>query len=263
MINDAYTIWLREMTRFRRNRAYIVSQLAFPVLLILMVAVPLGALVPSDLGGSRFGGGNISIADFLASGFLVISIAGSSFGGGINLTTERDKGFLREIIVAPVSRVAIILGKVFARITVATVQTLLIIGILFAFTDLGLFAPLLLLAAIALIAFVFVSIGLVLAGFLADVESFTIITGFIMLPIYFLSGAFFPVDGLPVIGAIARANPMYYGVDLFRYAVTGVQNNSVRVDLLGLAIAAMVTFAAATIVFDRKLKAYLASPSVT
>lgn len=253
LLADSYTIWLREMTRFRRNRAYIVSQLAFPVLMIVLVALPIGALVPTELMGGRFSGG-IGISGFLASGFLVMSIAGSSFSGGINLTTERKEGFLREIVVAPVSRSSIILGKVAARITVALVQTLLIVGALFAFTDLGLYAPLLLLASIVFISFIFVSLGLLMAAFLQDAESFTIITGFVMLPVYLLSGALFPVDQIPVVGTIARGNPMYYGVNLFRHAVTGLES-LLTLNLVALLALAVAAFALATLVFDRWLKA--------
>ena len=254
LLVDSYTIWLREMTRFRRNRAYIVSQLAFPVLMIVLVALPIGALVPTELMGGRFGGG-IGVSGFLASGFLVMSIAGSSFSGGINLTTERKEGFLREIVVAPVSRSSIILGKIAARISVATAQTLLIVGILFAFTDLGLYAPLLLVASIVFISFIFVSLGLLMAAFLQDVESFTIITGFIMLPVYLLSGALFPVDQIPVVGTIARGNPMYYGVSLFRHAVTGLESGPLALNMAALIGLAAITFTVATLVFDRWLKA--------
>ena len=133
-------------------------------------------------------------------------------------------------------------------------QTLLIVGALFAFTDLGLYAPLLLLASIVFISFIFVSLGLLMAAFLQDAESFTIITGFVMLPVYLLSGALFPVDQIPVVGTIARGNPMYYGVNLFRNAVTGLES-LLTLNLVALLALAVAAFALATLVFDRWLKA--------
>src|SRR3989344_9174842 len=122
LLIDAYTMWLREMLRYKRNWRYLIFQFIFPLIIIVIIGLGLGNIVSL--------GDNLSYIDFLSSGFLVFMIANGALGGGFNLIEERNNGFLKEVIVAPISRSSIILGKILARFTLGTLQVIFLVLIL-------------------------------------------------------------------------------------------------------------------------------------
>jgi ABC-2 type transport system permease protein len=245
---DTYVIWYREMLRYKRNKYYLLAQVLFPLILIMGIGFGLNNLITLP-------GKNLNYIDFLSSGILVFTVATGALNGGFNLIEERKDGFLKVVIVAPVSRYAIILGKIAARATFSAIQITLFLAVLSLFVDISFGMFWLVLLTVLFIAAVFVCLGVVLVSLVMDMERYRMITGFIMLPIYFLSGVFFPITALPAaLQFVARINPLTYAVDLFRYATQGANEFSPRTDTILLTLLTIVLFVLATRLFDRKFR---------
>lgn len=247
LLQDIYTIWLREILRYKKNWRYLIFQFVFPLILIIIIGFGLGNIVTL--------GKNLSYIDFLSSGFLVFMIANGSLGGGFNLIEERNNGFLKEVIVAPISRSSIILGKIVARVTLSTAQVVVLVLILSTMANLSLGMFHITLLSLILMTALFVCIGVILASYFQEAEVYRTLQGLIIFPLMFISGIFFPIDKLPGwLSWIAYVNPVSYAVDLFRYSVTGVHTMNLWTDIILLLILSVVTFFLATWLFDRKFR---------
>ena len=247
-VYDTYVIWHREMMRYKRNVRYVIAQVFFPLLLIIGVGFGFNNIVNLPSLG-------VNYVKFLSSGVLVFFVASGAMGGGFNVIDERMKGFLKVVIVAPVSRMSIILGKVVARATFSTLQVAFFLLLFSFFTPIRTDMLWLTIVSIGLMAALFVCFGIALASMILDVERYQMVSGFILFPIYFLSGVFFPVTTLPVaLQLVCRINPLTYAVDLFRYSVLGVHEFSLVWDGVLLAVLSVLFFIAATILFDRKFR---------
>jgi ABC-2 type transport system permease protein len=205
-------VWRREIIRFRRSPARIVSGLAQPVLFLFV----LGAGIKPLVGGRAVG--DVDFQQFIFPGVIAMSVLFSSLFSAISIVWDREFGFLREMLVAPVSRTGLVLGKALGSGTVAVAQGLIlliaapIVGVsLTPLTFLEMFG-LLLLLAFSLNAF-----GIVIASRMQRMESFQMVMSLVINPMLFLSGAIFPLLGLPTWLAVAtRLNPATYGVDPIR-----------------------------------------------
>jgi ABC-2 type transport system permease protein len=248
LLYDTYTIWYREMQRYKRNKRYLIAQFAFPLLLILGLGLGFNNIV--NLPNT-----SINYLDFLSSGVLVFFVASGALGGGFNLIEERTQGFLKVVIVAPISRYAIILGKIAARITFSIVQVTIFVILLSLFASVSLSLLWLTILTLMVMAALFVCVGVLLASFLMDMEAYRMVSGFIMLPIYFLSGIFFPISTLPgVLRVIGEINPLTYAVDLFRYSLLGVHEFPLLLDVVLLVVLTLLVFVLATYFFDKKFR---------
>jgi ABC-2 type transport system permease protein len=245
---DVATIIRRELLRYRRERMFLLGQILLPVLAVLLVGFGLNAPV-GELGGG------VDYASFLASGLLVLTISSGAMGGGYTLIQDLQQGFLRPILVAPVSRTSIVVGKILARLLLSLGLVGALTGVLALFTEIRLAHPLLAVVTIAAITFGFVACGMLLASGLRRVESFRLLAVFFTVPLYFLSGMFFPVETMPgVMRYLALANPLTYGVDLLRYATLDVRALDLGLDVGVVAALAAVPTAAAVLVFERGLR---------
>ncbi len=211
-----YTLWLRELKRFIRDRARIIISFAQPILWLVVFAAGFGArlLIPG-----------IGYQQYLFPGIIGQTLLFTSMFMGVSVIWDREFGFMKEILVAPVSRFTIFLGKMLGDSTAALLQGIIVF--VFGFL-LGIpFDPLTLLVALPimlLITFGLVSVGLILASFMGSLENFGAIQTFINLPLFFLSGALFPITGAgtPEWLQIASAfNPLTYGVDALRTVILG------------------------------------------
>ncbi len=206
-----YMVWYREIIRFLRSPARIVSGLAQPILFLVVLGAGLNPLVGDSSDG-------VTYQEFIFPGVLAMSVLFSSLFSAISIVWDREFGFLREMLVAPVSRTGLVLGKAAGGGTVAVMQGIILlvlapfIGVsLDAFQVLGVFA-LLLLLAFALVAF-----GIVLASRMQRMESFQMVMALVVNPMLFLSGALFPLNDLPTwLAFLTRLNPATYGVDAIR-----------------------------------------------
>jgi ABC-2 type transport system permease protein len=210
----AAVVWRREMIRFSRDRARIVSSLAQPVLFLFVLGTGLSSLVSARTG-------SVDFRTFLFPGVLATSVLFTAVFAGISMVWDREFGFLREMLVAPVSTVAILLGKCVGGATVATLQSLIVLalgGLVGVPYD-----PLLLLELVLLLflmAFLVTAAGLVLASRVKQVQAAMPLVQLIITPLMFLSGALFPLGGLPGwLSVLVRLNPMTYAVEPLRSAV--------------------------------------------
>lgn len=209
----AVVVWEREMIRFGKDRARMVSSLVQPLLFLFVLGSGLGSL----LGG----GSSIRFDTFLFPGVLAISVLFTAAFSGISIVWDREFGFLREMLVAPVSTTSILVGKAFGGATVATAQCLVLLalaGLVGVPYDPGMLLALVVL--IFLMALQITMLGLVLAARLRQVQSAMPLVQLIITPLMFLSGALFPLSGLPTwLSVLTHVNPMTYAVEPLRHVV--------------------------------------------
>lgn len=210
-------VWRRELIRFRRSPARIVTGLAQPILFLFVLGGGIQPLVGDDQAGG------VDFQEFLFPGVIAMSVIFSSIFSAISIVWDREFGFLREMLVAPVSRTSLVLGKAAGGGTVAVAQGLVLlvaapfVGISFTPVELVAMVVLLLLMAFALTAF-----GIVVASRMQRIESFQVVMTLVVQPMFFLSGAIFPLQGLPGwLTWATRINPATYAVDPIRRVVLG------------------------------------------
>jgi ABC-2 type transport system permease protein len=215
----AAVVWQREMIRFVKDRARILSSLAQPLLFLFVLGSGLGSLLNQGQGGA--GPGTVAFTTFLFPGVMAISVLFTAAFAGISIVWDREFGFLREMLVAPVSTASILLGKALGGATVATLQCLVLLALA------GLvgvpYDPLMLLAMIGLIflmGLMITALGLVLAARVRQVQSAMPLVQLVITPLMFLSGALFPLSGLPTwLAVLTHLNPMTYAVEPLRSVV--------------------------------------------
>ncbi len=244
MFDSIYTIWLREMIRFTRARSRIISSLAMPFFWMIFIGIGLGSSV--TLPG-------VDYITFLAPGILGMIILFTSMFSGLSVIWDRQFGFLKEILVAPVSRTCIMLGKTLGGATVALINALLMLLLAAAIgavsIGLGVFPALLFML---LTAVCFVSIGLIIASRMRSMEGFQMIMSFIIMPIFFLSGALFPLSNAPAWMRYASYfDPLTYGVDGLRASLVGVNFLPVWVDFTALACFSVLLLMIGSYVFSK------------
>lgn len=207
-------VWEREMIRFRRDPARVLSSLIQPLLFLFVLGTSLGSLMQPATGGVDF-------KTFLFPGVLSMSVVFTAAFAGISMVWDREFGFLREVLVAPVSTTSILLGKCLGGASVATIQSVIII----AFAGLvGVpYDPLMIVKIVVLLfimSFMITALGLVLASRVKQVQSAMPLLQMILTPLMFVSGALFPLSGLPTwLLLITHLNPMTYAIEPLRVVV--------------------------------------------
>jgi ABC-2 type transport system permease protein len=207
-------VWRRELIRWARNRTRIATSLMQPVLFLFVLGSGLADLLPKQPG-------TVNFETFMFPGVLAMIVLFTSIFSAVSIVWDREFGFMREMMVAPVPRAAIVVGKCLGGATVATVQG----AILLVFAGLVHvpYSPLLmlvLLAEMALTAFTLTSFGVLMASRMEQIESFQVVTQFFVLPMFFLSGAVFPLTGLPRwLAVLTKIDPLSYAVDAIRRAI--------------------------------------------
>lgn len=213
-----YIIWLRDLKRHFRDRARIVGSLGSPIIFIFILGQGLGSTIGQNL---PVGGGNLDYKTFMFPGILGMTVLFAGVFASVSIVWDREFGFMREMLVAPVRRGALVLGKCLGGATVATIQgtvMLLLAGLVHVPYSPALLFVLVL--EMALAAFMITAIGILLASRMAQVESFQAVIQFFVMPMFFLSGALFPLTGLPPwLLSLAKIDPLSYAVDPMRRAV--------------------------------------------
>ena len=233
-----YILWLRELKRYSRSRAQIVASLGQPLLYLLALGFGLGPVF------ERAGQG--SYLQFVAPGVIGMSVLFSSIFSGIGLLWDRQFGFLKETLVAPVPRLHIMIGRTLGGATVSMIQgvLVLVICLIAGFRPLQLSSLPFALLFMALISIVFAALGTTIGSRLQNMQGFQLIMNFLVMPIFFLSGALYPLSNLPVgLQVATRIDPLTYGIDGLRGAFTGASHFSAPVDAAVLATIAVVFLA--------------------
>ena len=215
-IRGIYTLWLREVKRYLRDRTRIVSSFFQPLLWLVIFGS--GMRISESISG-------LSYQQYIFPGIIGQTLLFTSMFMGISVIWDREFGFLKEILVAPISRFSIFLGKMFGDSTDAVIQGIIVflLGTLLG-VRLDIIMFLESLPVMLLITFGLVGIGLTVASFMESLESFGVIQSFINLPLFFLSGALFPVRGESVpswLQIVSNFNPLTYGVDALRTIILG------------------------------------------
>ncbi|MDD3622834.1 MAG: ABC transporter permease [Methanofollis sp.] len=226
-VTAIYVLWLREMKRFFRAKSRVIGTLGMP--LFFMAFLGFGFRT-STVPGIPEG---IDYITYLVPGIVGMTLLFSSTFAGISVLWDREFGFLKEIMVAPVSRISIVLGRTAGGATTSLLQGVLILLLsgLMGFSYPGLLGFLAAALFMLLISTTFISMGLIFASNMKDIHGFTLVMNFVVFPIFFLSGALFPVENLPLwVQPLSYADPLTYGVDGLRGVLTGVSSFPLMTD---------------------------------
>ena len=254
-LDTIYALWLREILRFVKSKSRLVGTGGQPLIWLAIVGVGFGsAFAAKGLVGSY---GTVSYVTFIAPGVMGMTILFSSIFAGINVIWDKQFGFLKEILVAPVSRIGIVLGKVAGSATVSLITALVIFLVVVAVGVIPLSIltiPNIIVASIfmMLVAAIFVSMGLIIASYINNIEGFQVIINFLVLPMFFLSGALFPLQEAPVwLKGLSIIDPLTYGVDGMRGALVGINTYPVWMDLVIVFAIAIALITVADIAWRR------------
>ncbi len=241
-----YILWLRELKRYVRSRVQIIVSLGQPVLYLVALGFGLGPVFARA--------GNGSYLQFIAPGIIGMTVLFSSVFSGISMLWDRQFGFLKETLVAPVPRIYVMLGRALGGATVAVIQGMLVFAVCLVagFRPLHWLAIPVSLIFIILIATVFSALGTSIGSVIQDMQGFQLVMNFLVMPIFFLSGALFPLNNLPkVLGMITGLDPLSYGVDGLRGMFTGVWYFNFGLDAVVLACVATVFIVTGAYLFSR------------
>jgi ABC-2 type transport system permease protein len=245
-VSTIYILWLREVKRYLRSRPQIIASLAQPLLYLLVLGFGLGSVFQSAGQGSYI--------QFIGPGVIGMGILFTSIFSGIGLLWDRQFGFLKETLVAPVPRLQIMAGRTLGGATIAMIQgtLVLVVCMIAGFRPQGIAAIPMALMFMALTAIVFAALGTAIGSSLKDMQGFQLIMNFMVMPIFFLSGALFPLSNLPTALTVAtRLDPMAYGVDGLRASFIGLSQIGVATDVVVLAIVATLFLALGARAFAR------------
>ena len=241
-----YILWLRELKRYVRSRAQIVASLGQPLLYLLVLGFGLGPVFQKA--------GNGSYLQFVAPGVVSMTILFSAIFSGIAMLWDRQFGFLKETLVAPVPRIEVMIGRTLGGATVAVIQgtLILVVCLIAGFRPTHLSLLPLALLFMALIAIVFAALGMAFGSVIQDMQGFQLIMNFIVLPIFFLSGALFPLANLPrPLAIITRLDPLTYGVDGLRGVLISASHFGLALDTCLLCAIAVAFLSLGGYLFSR------------
>lgn len=246
-LEGIYTIWLRETKRFIRYRSRILTSVVTPLLWLLIFGTGLGSAI-------RFGNIAGGYQAFIYPGIIGQTILFTAIFSGVSVISDRQYGFLKEILVAPISRPSIVFGKAIGISTAAVIQGIILLALSFV---VGVqMTPIIFIASFLLMIPISVGlagVGLLIASFTDSMEGFNLIMSFVVLPMFLLSGALFPVTGLPsLLQMVVYLDPLTYGVDALRQIILGYGAVPLYINVIVvLAFAAVMVFLSA-LMFSRR-----------
>jgi ABC-2 type transport system permease protein len=245
-MNVVYILWLRQLKRYLRSKPRIIGSLGQPLLFLLAFGFGFGSIF------QRAGQGDY--IQFLAPGVIAMSILFTAIFSGIELIWDRQFGFLKETLVAPVPRILIMIGRTLGGATVAMLQGLIVVVIclLTGFRIKSFSMIPLAFVYMALTAVLFTAVGTAIASVLSDFQGFQLVMNFLVMPIFFLSGALFPLTNVPkAIAVIASVDPLSYGVDGLRYALIGLAHFETALSLSVLVVVTAALLALGGYLFSK------------
>jgi ABC-2 type transport system permease protein len=245
-MNTIYILWLRQLKRYFRSKTRIIGSLGQPLLFLVALGFGLGPVF------QKAGEGNY--IQFLTPGIISMGIIFTALFSGIEIIWDRQFGFLKETLVAPTSRLEIMIGRTLGGATVASFQGILILFLSFlvGFRPENIMIIPLAFIFIFLTALLFTALGTAIASVLEDMQGFQLIMNFLVMPFFFLSGALFPLNNLPkALNVIATINPLSYGVDGLRHTLTNVSYFGLFPDFIVLSIITAVILVVGSFLFSK------------
>jgi ABC-2 type transport system permease protein len=208
-------VWRREMIRFRRDRLRAVTSLIQPLLFLLVLGTGLSSLAKGSLPSG------VDFRTFIYPGVLAMSVLFTAIFSAASIVWDREFGFLREMLVAPVSRAALVIGKCLGGATIATFQGIVILALAgLAGVPYNPVLFLILIGELLLLAFTITAFGVMMAARITQFQAFMALTQMLVMPLFFLSGALYPLSGLPGwLSVLTRIDPLTYVVGPMRHAV--------------------------------------------
>ena len=241
-----YVLCIRQLKRYIRSPARIVGSLGQPLIFLLALGFGLGAMF------ARGGGGNY--VDFIAPGIIAMAIMFTAVFSGIEIIWDRQFGFLKETLVAPVSRLQIVLGRVLGGAIVAMLQgfAVFIVCLVFGYRIHNWLLVPVAIIFMFLISLLFTSIGTAIGSVLQDMQGFPLVMNFLVMPLFFFSDALFPMTGLPkILEDALRLNPVTYGVDGLRGALNSAFAFNVATDLGVLLVLSAILLSIGSYLFSK------------
>ena len=246
MPNGIYILWLRQLKRFIRKKASIVGALGQPIIFLVVLGFGLNPIYAKAGGGSYI--------QFLAPGIIVMSVLFTSIFTGLEIIWDKQFGFMKETLVAPVPRWQILLGKVLGGASVAMIQGILVflVTLVAGYRPGNLMALPIAFLFLALVAILSSAFGAAVAAPLDDMQGFPLIFNFVVQPLFYLSGAIFPLKNLPpILSFLTKINPFSYGVDALRASLGGASQFGFILDFWVLTIVATILLAIGSYLFKR------------
>lgn len=247
-VKVVYVIVMRELIKFFREKGRLLSTMARPLIWLFFVGMGMSRLVPEDITGTDY-------MRFFFPGIIGMTVLFSAIFSSISIIWDKEFGFLKEILVAPVSRFSIVLGKALSGTALSTIQAMLLmllaplVGLYPAFKEI-IYSFLM----IVLLSFSIATLGIVIASFYESLESFSMIMNFIVMPMFFLSGAMYPLKKLPLfLKYAAILNPLTYGIDGLKHILLGNHafDFPFYLDISVLILSSLIFLFLSTLVFKR------------
>jgi ABC-2 type transport system permease protein len=219
LLGAIYIVWWRDLLRYWRDRARVAASLAQPLLYLIIF----GTGLASSLGGGFAAGTGIGYTQFIFPGVISMSVLFTSIFGAMSIVWDREFGFMRELLVAPIDRSAIAIGKTLGGATQAMIQGLILLVLApFVGVTLDVRTVVEVVVLVFVLSFGLSAMGVALASAMRSMQGFQVVMNFLMMPMFFLSGALFPLVGLPGwMTVLTRLNPASYGIDPIRRVLLG------------------------------------------
>src|SRR3954452_13658690 len=245
----SYTLWWREIVRFYRQRSRVVGVIASPLLFWIVIGSGFGTSFRSgDAAGQSH------YLDYFYPGALIMIVLFTSIFTMMSVIEDRKEGFLLSVLVAPVSRSAIVLGKVLGGTTLSTIQGLIflvfapLVGVHIGLTDFALIV-----VTIFLVSFALTALGFAIAWPMDSTQAFHAIINLFLIPLWLLSGALFPIAGASVwLRVLMRINPLTYGVEALRQLLYPTNQNSLAASLATLVLFSLFMFGLSFVMVNRR-----------
>ena len=230
-MNVIYVLWLREVKKYLRSRAQIIASIGQPLMYLAVLGFGLGPIFRKAGEGSYL--------QFMAPGVIGMTVLFTAMFSGIAMLWDRQFGFLKETLVAPVPRVQVMLGRTLGGATVAVIQgsIIFVVTLIVGFRPASILAVVMAFLLIALIAIVFAALATAIGSSIKEMQGFQLVMNFLVMPLWFLSGALYPLSGLPAaLAVLTRVDPLTYGIDGVRGTMIGASHFGVSFDVLVLLV---------------------------
>lgn len=246
-LTTVHALWRREMTRLRRSPSRIIGGLAMPLLFMIFLGFGFSSM---ELGTLPAG---VDYIQYLVPGIIGMTVLFSGSFAGMSLLWDREHGFLKEVMVAPTSRLSIVLGRVVGGGTMSVIQGVFVLVASYAlgFHVTSITGLAVGLGFLVLIAMTFIGLGMAFASTMHDSQGFGMVMNLVIFPLFFLSGAIYPLDRLPTaLQYVAHINPLTYGIDGMRAGFIGASSFGVTVDGIAMLVSTIVLLVVGTVAFQ-------------